>query len=154
MSGSTAIYLIMGVLLLGGVGFLVVNLLNIRKAHVSAKWPSVTGEIIHSSLRVEDRGEDGTRYSVDIRYQYDVLGQPYQSNRVAFGLGKSVGNRRTARDLVDRYQVGSPVSVHYDPDNPGASVLEHSNLRYATGNIVAVSIMIAVVLYFLLRNLR
>ena len=133
---------------------IVANLLNIRRAQISKNWPSVTGRIVTSSFRAEHRDSDSSdRYIADIQYTYDVTGQTYSGNRVAYGLRKEVKSRRTLEELIQRYTTGSEVSVYYNPDDPSSAVLEQGNSRFAVGNITAGLIVLAVLLYFLWRNI-
>jgi len=90
----------------------------------SATWPVVTGTIIES--RIVDRG-GLERYCPFVRYAYDLGGSVFHASRIALLPGDPSLCSRTeeaAAHLVQSYPVERRVSVHYDPVEPGRSVLE------------------------------
>jgi len=90
----------------------------------SADWPVVTGTIIES--RVVDRG-GVERYCPFVRYAYEVGGTVFHASRIALLPGDSSLCSRTQQStiqLVANYPVDRRVPVHYDPIEPGRSVLE------------------------------
>ena len=153
MSGSSVMLIVMVLFGVFGLVMVMVNLLNIRKARASSSWPTVPGKVVFSELRIECRGEDSDRYQADIRYQYEIMGQSYESGRVAIGLRKEVGNRRTAEDIVGRYLAGTEVAVYYNPEDPSKSVLEHGNLKYLVGNILVGLIVIVTALVIIWQKI-
>ncbi len=93
------------------------------KAAASTAWPTADGRITRSELeRVREEGR--TMYSVDVAYDYAVAGEAFSGERVWFGDDFRSSSITTWRRLVDRYPVGTAVQVHYDPADPGDSVLE------------------------------
>lgn len=90
----------------------------------SAAWPIVTGKIIES--RVVDRG-GLERYCPFVRYGYDLGGTVYHASRIVLlPADPSLCSRsqESAAHLVQTYPVDHAVPVHYDPLEPGRSVLE------------------------------
>jgi hypothetical protein len=92
-------------------------------AHASEHWPRTLGSIVTSGVSVEHDG-DGRRYAADICYRYFVDGHEYTGDRVRFGGFLSFAWRRSADTLTERFPVGAPVTVAYDPAKPSRGVLE------------------------------
>lgn len=94
-------------------------------ANASQNWPQVTGTITSSEF-IERQAETSDRvplYDARIRYHYEVDGESYRSDRVAFGTYAS-SDATAAYDLVNRYPGGAPVTVYVDPADPSSAVLE------------------------------
>ncbi len=111
-----AVLIIFG-LILGGFG-----LFRYSIGKKSANWPQVTGKITYSraeSRRVDDR----TQYSPSVKYTYKVAGRQYAGNRISASdmYQKTLSG---ARDVLRKYPAGGEVSVFYNPDDPGVSVLK------------------------------
>ena len=92
-------------------------------ARKSMDWPSVAG-VIERSKVVSKRKSDGTMYSADVAFAYEVDGQGFKGSNVTFGGGMSSSNSRMANSVVSRYRKGQKVDVFHDPEEPGNSVLE------------------------------
>lgn len=108
--------------LIVGAAVLFFGLRSLQRAKASSDWPSVSGIVVSSEVD-SNRGDDGTTYSAEILYDFEVDGITYSSNRVGYGdYGSS--NPSGARRMVNRYQEGSEVDVFYMPENPEESVLE------------------------------
>ena len=109
---------------------------NLRSVKASMSWPTVSGRVVSSSVRQDvQRGDedsaDTTSHVPHVQYEYQVCGQVYQGNRMAF-QDKSFSSHKKAFALVEGFPAGQPVAVFYDPANPGSAVLE----RQAHGNSV------------------
>jgi hypothetical protein len=97
---------------------------TLTKCSETAAWPVVTGTIIES--RVVDRG-GVDRYCPLVRYAYDLGASVFHASRIALLPGDPSTCSRTeeaAAHLVATYPVDRRVPVHYDPIEPGRSVLE------------------------------
>lgn len=95
------------------------------QAAASATWPATDGTITHSELnREEQGGKEKTLFSMDVRYDYVLDGRTLEGTRVWFGDGYSTSDETAFREAVNRYPAGKDVRVHYDPAEPGVSVLE------------------------------
>ena len=116
--------------LLGGVFVLVavitfgIGVYMRRRAAASQQWPMVLGQVINSQVTSSSDGDGGVTYSPLIQYAYDLGGQAYQSNRVAFGGFTSTSSRRDAQKHTARYPIGAVVQVYYNPANPQDATLE------------------------------
>ena len=79
--------------------------------------------------------------STFVSYEYRVGGERYTGDRAAYGSNGDL-NERIARG---RLEPGSPIQVHYDPDQPSRSVLvrgvQASTLW--TGGLVAALVALA-----------
>jgi hypothetical protein len=59
------------------------------------------------------------------KFQYNVYGNEYSNSQIKAGdIHMSTYGSRGAYDIVDKYPVGSEVTVYYDPENPQLSALE------------------------------
>lgn len=58
-----------------------------------------------------------------VSYQYQVDGQKYSGHRV-WAVDYSSSDRDEMQAVVDRYQPGTAVQVHYNPEKPAEAVLE------------------------------
>jgi len=113
------------VLLIGAVlwGFKVADATR-KTFNQDSAWPVVTATIIES--RVVDRG-GLERYCPFVRYGYDLGGTVYHASRIVLlPADPSLCSRsqESAAHLVQTYPVDHAVPVHYDPLEPGRSVLE------------------------------
>ncbi|MEM1058304.1 MAG: DUF3592 domain-containing protein [Verrucomicrobiota bacterium] len=83
-----------------------------------------TGVVTHSE--VDRRSDsDGTTYSADIRYDYEVKGQTYTHDKHAYGaMGSS--DYDLAHGVVRRFAEGKEVTVYYNPADPQDAVLDRS----------------------------
>ena len=118
-----------------------------QKVKASMSWPYVPGRVIAASVRqVVERGDaqtrDITNYVPFVQYEYQVGGQNYQGNRLAF-QEKGYNSHKKAFKLVAAYPAGNPVSVYYDPANPQNAVLERkahgNNFLLAVGGILVLA---------------
>jgi hypothetical protein len=105
-----------------GIGLSIWGWNVLQNARVSESWPSTNGEIISSTVRVDD-DDDGTSYFGDVTFRYVVADLAYTADNVSFGQYGS-SNRSHAEDIVAKYPVGSQVTVYYDPDAAQTAVLE------------------------------
>jgi Protein of unknown function (DUF3592) len=106
-------------------------------ASASTRWPSVSGTITTSSvieeLIADDSDKDSAskrkvhRYHLDLRYAYRVNARDYIGTSAGFGWTAVYGARDQAEEAASRYRLGEPVTVYYDPDQPGTAVLEPNN---------------------------
>jgi hypothetical protein len=100
--------------------FLGILLFMRRKVNQVSDWPSTQGVITSSTLESRP-SEDGYTEFPAVRYSYQVGEQAHKGNRIAPGI--DVGGRG-ARKAIQRYAMGAPVTVYYNPRNPADAVLE------------------------------
>ncbi|UTD27134.1 DUF3592 domain-containing protein [Bradyrhizobium sp. WD16] len=119
-----------------------------RRSRASAAWPNVPGRITRCAVveeDIEERPDDGEqaaaprrvrRYHVDLRYAYHVGGRDLTGTAIGFGWTPVFGRRADAEAAAARYQEGQLVSVHYDPAEPSAAVLEAGGSQAALAPLV------------------
>jgi hypothetical protein len=61
-----------------------------------------------------------------VDYSFEVGGKPLRGSKISPGSTMSF-DLGTAQDIVNRYQAGTAVTVHYDPADPTQAVLETSS---------------------------
>lgn len=103
-----------GLVLIAGVVVVYTALAMIGLARASRRWPSSSGRIVRSEIR-DDRAF--------IRYGYAVEGEEYEGSDVASG-DRPYRTARSAARRLQRYPVGAPVTVYYDPRQPRIAILE------------------------------
>ncbi|HJS20088.1 MAG TPA: DUF3592 domain-containing protein [Anaerolineales bacterium] len=92
-----------------------------RKVAQAASWPSTLGNVTLSMIQMRSSSEGGSTAYPVVHYAYQVMGQPYEGNKVMPGM--EVGGSG-ARKVVDRYPAGSQVMVYYNPEKPSEALLE------------------------------
>jgi hypothetical protein len=109
--------------------FFYIALRGRRASSITKRWPTTTGRVLHSQVEYRRSHRSGSYYPA-VLYEYQVMGQRYQSTTLSPGLEYGLSFRGRVQARVDKYPAGSMVTVYYNPDNPAQAVLEHS----ATGN--------------------
>jgi len=112
-----------------------IGLTMARTTLAARTWPSVPGTVTLSEVHAFDRRVDSTssRPTTTIRrehmpiveYSYQVRGKSFTSRTITLDAERS-GSESFARQIADRYPVGSIVKVRYDPLNPARAALEVS----------------------------
>lgn len=109
------------VFLLAGLGFLMFFLVPAVKVVQALSWEPVPCTILESGV-ASHSDSDGTTYSVEIRYSYEVEWVEYTSDRYEFLGGSSSGYEGKA-EVVERYPPGSRATCWVDPEDPTEAVL-------------------------------
>lgn len=113
-------------LILGGLGYFLYkrNQQSMAYRQSTQAWQNTTGTIMMSSVQSSYSSGSHSTYPVVV-YQYEVRGQRYQSQRIKAGeqfLNVRISGQ--AEGTVQKYPIGSTVTVYYNPSNPAESVLE------------------------------
>lgn len=99
------------------------------KVAASKSWPTVHGTIVSSGVVVDSAGlrtaNKSPRYEADVHYRFMMNGERYESNVLVLGAPKSFSDSNLAAKALAAYPKGSDVTVHYEPENPARSTLEH-----------------------------
>lgn len=113
-----------------GTPMLVFGCVDLYRAHVSQRWPTVKGEIVYdevdvnTSTKEEDgRTETTTTYGPRVIFKYDIAGKVRYSNTRRFGA-LSGSDEEWANSIADRYPAGARFDVYYNPDDPNLAILE------------------------------
>ncbi len=110
------LFIVIGLIVLG------VGVVNLERSFRCGSWPTVEGVIELADMQSQTGGENGTTYSADISYGYQVAGKHYTGQRVAFG--SMPASASYAQRILDRFPVGKKVRVYYSPGDPSLAVLE------------------------------
>jgi hypothetical protein len=146
--GSTTIILTTLPFVILALVFFYIALRGRRASSITKTWPTTSGRVLRSEveLRRSHSSEGGysSSYYPVVLYEYEVMGQRYQSTTLSPGLEYGLGFQGRVQARVAKYPVGSTVLVYYNPQNPAQAVLEHS----ATGNRIMgyVAVLVLVIL--------
>ena len=112
-----------GLFLLAGAGlfipFFVLPALQVVEAR---SWQPVPCEILSSGVEAQS-SDDGTTYSVEALYRYEVNGREHRSSRYQF-MGGSSGGYEAKAEAVEKIPEGATVTCYVDPDDPFSAVIE------------------------------
>lgn len=123
---SPLINLILGAAFILGAYFMhtFLSVPMMEEAKASESWPSVQGIVSHSEIRQSTQDET-IMYAAVIRYDFEVDDIPYAGNRVSLSSENSkTSSVRDVKKVLQKYPLGKPVKVYYDPDFPANAVLE------------------------------
>jgi hypothetical protein len=110
-----------GIFLLFGLGFSAFFVWPAVRVMQARSWTEVPCEILESRV-ASHAGEDGSTYSVEVRYRYTVDGREHTSDRYQFLGGSSSGYEGKAR-VVERLPPGTRTVCYVDPEDPREAVL-------------------------------
>jgi len=123
--------LCMGIFILvflgGGIYLIYRSVKDKQKAKLSLSWPSTVGKVIESRVVESHSTSDGdttTTYKPYVKYEYQVVGETFTSDKLSIGPAVSTSNYRKSQEKVNRMPVGSTLTVFYNPDDPTDAVLE------------------------------
>lgn len=118
--------IIYGVFLVFGLVLIIISITSRKKAQAAQNWPTTSGVIESSRVDVhtstDSDGHRSTTYKPVVSYRYQLMGLEYMGDRIAFGANTFKLSK--SEEIIRRYPVGQPVTVHYNPDKPQDSVLE------------------------------
>jgi hypothetical protein len=120
-------------LLIGAI-FIVMSIIDGRRAKASLTWPSVPGVVVFSGMIFDKQSTDGNSPTPVVTYSYAVYGRQFQSSRVRFNPVKS-------KKILAQYPRGNAVQVFFDPQKPAMSVLQQGGSTMV-GIIVGVAVII------------
>ena len=136
--------------LLGAVFGVAAFIRGRRLASASARWPTVAGIVTTSGVIeevIEDKSNDDKsfirkihRYQVDLRYAYQVGKRDFVGTAAGWGWTAIYGLRDVAEKAASQYQMGQPVTVYYDPEQPGNAVLEPDNRQGSLAPLIAAAV--------------
>ncbi|HAV63819.1 MAG TPA: hypothetical protein DCY13_15820, partial [Verrucomicrobiales bacterium] len=106
---------------IGGAVLTFTFIIPVIRVARAADWPAVNCVVESSQVR-SHRSDDGTTYSVDILYRYEVDGRVLRANRYAF-LGGSSSGRSGKEDMVRLYPPGRETVCYVNPADPTDTVL-------------------------------
>lgn len=132
--------LFLGVTLL----LLVMVIFKLPESIASLTWPTVEGVVLISeihSVYVYPDFDEG--WCPSVSYGYSVAQREYVSDNVEIQdiCIENIGD--FAYQVVQRYPVGKPVTVYYNPQNPAFAVLEPGIPNFGVGTIWPLLITVA-----------
>lgn len=119
-----------------------------KMARMAANWPRAQGRVVRSETEsyydsTGDRSPRRLLYEPVVEYAFNVDGKEYHSTQLKLGGKLASSMKGMADKVVERYPVGQPVEVRYDPGNPTQSVVElqvgHLWLGYGLVIVLAVA---------------
>jgi hypothetical protein len=84
-------------------------------------WPKVEGKLLQADTKRKTVA-DGPSVVPDIRYEYEVNGGRHESTTFEAGVLYYEDRAKIARE-INPFEVGSTVTVYYNPGNPNESYL-------------------------------
>ena len=136
--------------LLGAVFGVVAFVRGRRLASASTRWPTVAGIVTNSGVieeAIEDKSNDDKsfirkihRYQVDLRYAYQVDKRDFVGTSASWGWTAIYGLRELAEKAASQYRQGQPVTVFYDPEQPGNAVLEPDNRQGSLAPLIVAAL--------------
>jgi hypothetical protein len=136
--------------LLGAVFGVVAFVRGRRLASASTRWSTVAGIVTNSGVieeAIEDKSNDDKsfirkihRYQVDLRYAYQVDKRDFVGTSASWGWTAIYGLRELAEKAASQYRPGQPVTVYYDPEQPGNAVLEPDNRQGSLAPLIAAAL--------------
>lgn len=118
-------------------------LVDTMKASEAANWPAVQAIVVSSQV-LHGCGRGNSSYA-EIRYAYTIAGNRYENDRVKYGMPEC-GSESAAQQLVDRYPVGTSVTVRVNPLSPVDSVIMVGEVGSVTW--AAIIVMSPILLYW------
>jgi hypothetical protein len=139
--------------LLVGISILLFNLKIVLLATSSKNWPQTQGEILSSKLNImQFTGEPKKSFNPHVKYKYTVKGREYESTRIYFGnkIGSSF-KKRKSRKVIEKYPIGKPVNVFYNPMKESTSVLE-TGVKTEPVSLIIVGLVFTIAGYLIFKH--
>jgi hypothetical protein len=121
VAGDLYAYLV-GAIALGFVASAAFAGRALRRALASRKWPATTGTVVSIDMLVEQTVREPL-YVPKIRYRYCVNGVQYEGDALKDAPQRKFYSESAANALLHDYPVDSSITVFYDPQRPGDSLL-------------------------------
>ncbi|MCB0333956.1 MAG: DUF3592 domain-containing protein, partial [Bdellovibrionales bacterium] len=138
-----------GVFFLVGLGlfypFFVLPLMNLSD---SQSWTPTDCTVISSSVK-SHHSDDGTTYSVEIFYRYEVNGTTYKSDRYEFFGGSSSGYD-SKKKVVRDHPPGKTFTCYVNPEAPSEAVINRGfSWSFLLGLIPLIFMVLGLAVMFL-----
>lgn len=108
---------------------------RIREARQVEAWVATQGVVENSDVYPVN-GPQGDQWRPHVYYSYAVNGRLIHSARIGVGKPVMTDSREEALAWIERFPVGSSVTVHYDPAQITQSVLETDTPGSAYANLL------------------
>jgi hypothetical protein len=105
-------------LIFAGIYMLQKALYSIREVVSSRNWPSTPGVVVRHTADIST----GNARTHRAFYTFTVDGHTYDGN--VYFIGSRMTYKSELNDFFNHYALGNPVTVFYNPDKPGESLLQ------------------------------
>lgn len=125
---------------------------GILKLIDSMKWSNVDAQIIQSRYEqisrsaqaTKDIGDHQIEYRVYLKYKYTVKNIEYNGSRYFVGIDNNIFDKEIeAKEIIDKYKIGTTSKVYYNPNNP-------SDSGFITGNDISIKGIIILSIFLLI----
>lgn len=143
---------IIAILFLLGALWIIIGMIRSWLRTLSAqKWPVVPGVVTSSLIETLSKPDGRLYHQPCIEYRYEVKGQGYTGHKITVGESSLLwpARNRGPQQTVERYPLGQPVPVHYDPRQPQNAALE-VKVPDVLSQIVIAGLLIAFAALFML----
>jgi uncharacterized protein DUF3592 len=113
---SDTVVLVICILVLGIIA--VLYLLMPLKRRRARRWPTAAGHVQSTLVRLEERGENFSKWVAHVTYTYEVLGESHSGS---FSREFFLDNR--AKKWLGGYPVGRALTVRVNPHKPADSLV-------------------------------
>jgi hypothetical protein len=131
-------------LIFAGIYMLQKALYSIREVVSSRNWPSIPGVVVRHSADIST----GNARTHRAFYAYTIGGHTYDGN--VYFIGSRMTSKGELDDFFNRYAVGNPVTVFYNPEKLQESLLareQDTNWFFLIFSVV----VLAAGIWFLIR---
>ncbi len=117
----------------------------------SKNWSLQSAEVVKSEVRSSE-SDDGTTYSPNIIFKYNLGGRSYYSDQRSFFEYSSSGYSRS-QQIVEKYPVGQKIQILVDPHQPINAVIEPTvpSLLFL---FALIPLGLILILYALLKSIK
>lgn len=145
-----AIFYIGGpLLLIMGIYYLYLSIINPKKSEESKNWPTTEGKMTLVRLI----GKKGLINNIDVRYDYSVGGEQYTGKNLNLFPNTIFGKERVD-EILENYHEGQYVTVYTNPNRRKEAILEHDTgeqgkffLGWAIMNILVGAFLLSVLVF-------
>jgi hypothetical protein len=118
-------------------------------------WLIVTGQVLLSEIVKDDNFEivesKTTAYSYKIKYEYEINGKIYYGNKISY-VKFTTTNKEYIDELLNKYRIGTKVSVYYNPKKITDCLLEINVNTITIIFIISLLLIIIVSIILLLKK--
>lgn len=133
----------------------VLRQLDAQRTFLTAQG-TITGSYLHTERSRSARSGDSTSYTPQIEFDYTVDATRYSSDTFSF-IDIGHPDRDSVMEIISDYTHAQPVTVYYDPDDPGTAVLDTSLRTFPTAILLILfpyhAIVLALIIWYA-RSLR
>lgn len=161
----TGFFVIFVIAWIGGVSYFV-NEAN--EAKEADSWPTAQGEVLENKITSHTssdsagssrsrRRNSNTTYKPWVLYRYSVEGETLENHTVQ--MMTSYDSRSEAQEVLDRYPIGSTVTVYYKEEEPSKSLLEpgisaESQLVITIFTYIPVALIFIIALFWGIKKMK